>query len=428
MTVYRKHIRGSLLLVIANLGNFASTFVRNKLLALAFGPVGIGWIALVNNLNEVFANIAGTGVCEAYNRELARAHPRFSPVEIVSTGLLVCLALFAGALPLAIWQLTSEVSMVGGRALVIAGLMVMVTSSTIWRLTSGIYLGLGRARRLFIPMVIGGIANLVVTALMLWAGVTQYILFAVITPLLLVLIAVLPVWRELRGFVVLQTVLRAPALRPVLAIALPSLIASMLEPLTAYLIRAVTATRFGEAGAGLIQPGLVFVLLGSSVFNSIVGITVARWDQSVERAFSRRSLALLGVAFVLPVLAMGANFVLAPVWGLIVRLLFTRAFLPGIATVPWFVLGEALRMGSSLLCQTMQSRRLGVLYLIPRLSAIACAFVALKLGMDGTMLSIAQAYTLAFVAMFVAAVTIWLGLQAWLWLRERAAADPAPLA
>ena len=43
------------------------------------------------------------------------------------------------------------------------------------------------------------------------------------------------------------------------------------------------------------------------------------------------------------------------------------------------------------------------------------------------MLPLVQAYTPAFVAMFVAAVTIWLGLQAWLWLRERSAADPAPL-
>lgn len=421
MISYRKHVRGSLLLVIANFGNFATTFLRNKLLALAFGPAGIGWIALVNNLNEVFANIAGTGVCDAYNRELARANPGFSPTQIVSSGLMVSLTLVLAALPIAVWQLLSEVSMPEGRVALVAGFAVMVASATAWRLVSGIYLGLGRARRLFMPMVIGGIANLVLTLLLLWAGVTQYIVFAVITPLLLVLIAVVPVWRELRGLVRGAMIVRAPALRPILAIALPGSIASLLEPLTAYVIRAATASRYGEAGVGLIQPGLIFVILGASVFNSIVGISVVRWDQSVERAFSRRSLALLGVACVLPLLAMATNLALAPVWGPIVRLLFTKAFLPGLGTVPWFILGESFRMGSSLLGQTMQSRRLGVLYLIPRFVSILTAIVALKLGMDATMLSIAQAYTVAFFAMFVMSIVLWIGLHARLWAREHAA-------
>ena len=420
MISYRRHIRGSLVLVLANLGNFATTFLRNKLLALAFGPAGIGWIALVNNLNEVFANIAGTGVCDAFNRELARAHPRFSPAEIVSTGVATSMVLLVAALPLAAWQLTGAVSMADGRVLIIAAFVAMVVSATTWRVVSGVFLGLGRARRLFIPMVVGGIANLVVTALLLWAGVTQYIVFALTTPLLLVLIAVAPVWRELRELVRGSLILKVPALRPVLAIALPSSLACLIEPLTAYAIRAVTAARFGDAVVGLIQPGLILVILGASVFNSIVGITVVRWDQSAERAFSRRSLALLAVACSLPLLAVATNWVLAPIWGLVVRLLFTRAFLPGLATVPWFILGEALRMGGSLLGQTMQSRRLGVLYLLPKIASIVSAVVALKLGMDQTLLSIAQAYAVAYLAMFGTAVASWLGLHAWLWARERA--------
>jgi PST family polysaccharide transporter len=422
MISYRKHIRGSLVLVMANFGNFATTFLRNKLLALAFGPAGIGWIALANNLNEVFANIAGTGVCDAYNRELARAHPRFSPAQIVSTGVAISLVLLIAALPVGVWRLTSEVSMTDGRTLIILAFAGMVASATAWRLVSGLYLGLGRARRLFMPMVIGGLANLAITAVMLWAGVTQYILFALMTPLLLALIAVVPVWRELRDLIRGPLILGAPALRPMLAIALPASIACLLEPLTAYAIRAATAARFGEAGVGLIQPGLILVILGSSVFNSIVGISVVRWDQSIERAFSPRSIALLAMACALPLLAMATNFVLAPVWGLIVRLLFTRAFLPGLATVPWFVLGEALRMGSSLLGQTMQSRRLGMLYLMPRVLSIIAVLVALRLGMDATMLLIAQAYTIAFLAMFVASVVSWVGVHGWLWMRERRAA------
>jgi O-antigen/teichoic acid export membrane protein len=424
---YREHIWRGFMVVAGNIGNFALTLVRNKLLALYFGPVGIGWIALVNNLNEVGAVLAGTGVCDALNRELARTREEHSQSDIVSSALGLCLAFMAIVLPVVAVYFVYNVNMYGSARFNVLAFVLMGVGATLWRFASGLFLGYGQSKRMFHAYVLGGIFNLVLAFLCLRAGVRNYAVFATMTPVLLAGVGLAALYPQLRALLRVGAVIRMPSWRPLMAIALPSSLGMLLEPMTVFVVRATTAEHFGEQGVGLIQPGLIFVILGASLLNAFVGMTVTRWDQSNEAAFSRKSMMLLAAACTFPLFGSAFAFLLQPLWDVLVRLFFTKVFLVGAPTVPWFIAGETFRMGGTLLNQTFLSRRRGILSLIPRLVCVGTVAVALQGSFSASILGIAQAYTLAYAALLAVSVAQWLGLHMQLARqggRSRAAGSP----
>lgn len=394
-----------------NLANFALTLGRNKLLAIFFGPAGIGWIALVNNLIETAAVVGGMGVCDAYNRELPRKRRDFTQSEIVSSGIGLFALTLLVALPVStaffLFTVESESSMVAGA---IAFALAAALASA-WRALSGIYLGLGLSRRMFKAVVAGGTANLALAAILLFAGVRDLMAYVLMTPALLAIAGTWGVWPQLKDLVDWPAVKAMPARKPILTIALPIVVGLLLEPATILLLRSETASRFGQEGVGLVQPGMLFVILAASLANAFLGMTLARWDQSEEPAFSRRFLALIAAAIVLPVCGIAVVFLLQPLWPFLVKVFFTSAFVAGAATVPWFVSGELLRMGGIILNHTLLSRKLGYATLLPRLACLTTVVVAIRLGMIDSILAVGQAYAAAYAAYLGLSIVLWLLAQ-----------------
>lgn len=394
-----------------NLANFALTLARNKLLAMYVGPAGIGLIALVNNLNETGAVASGTGICDAYNRELARNRTGFSEKQIVSSGLGIFTLLLGLVLPSVIALYFYIVQSHAGIATVLVGLTVAGIAAGLWRLLSGIYLGFGLSRAMFHTVVGGAVANLVAAGLLLLSGVREPIVFVATTPVLLVVFGAFGLRHRLLSLLDWQAIRKMPARKPIMTIALPIMLGLLLEPLTAFYLRSVTAAKFGEIAVGIIQPGLQFGMLASSLWNAFLGMTIVRWDQSNERAFSRKFIVLCCAATAFPMVGAAVVFAMQPIWPTLVSLLFTREFLPGAATIPWFLTGETFRMGGIMLNHTFLSRGFGMLTVVPRLSCLIVIIVALNTKFSLSLLTIAQAYTLAYASYFVLTLSLWLWLQ-----------------
>jgi hypothetical protein len=414
------HARRGLVMIAGNLGNFVFVLARNKLLALYLGPVGVGWIGLVNTLVEVGANLAGAGVSDALGRELARKQPAFTPRQIVGTALGMLVASLALVLPCLLLLFVWLVPRDGALSISAGGFVVAVLAAAAWRFLSGIYLGNGQSRAIFNSYLLAGLVNVAGAALLLLIGWRLYIGFVMVSYIPFALFGGAGLLLVLPTLVRRDDVVRMPAWRPMLAIALPVVVGTPLESAAVLVLRSVTSARLGDVALGEIQPGLTFVILAASLFNAFVGITTSRWDQSREQAFSRRAMALLGGAIAVPLAGMLVLVLTAPLWNGVVRLLFSRAFVEGAAAVPWFLGGEAFHLGGLLLFSTLFSRGRGYLTLLPRLGAMGALGIALWAGMDGSVVQIGQAYGVAFVAYFALALGVWIVVQMALRRVERA--------
>ena len=419
MRHYLVHIGRGMQVVAGNLGNFAFVLIRNKVLAIFLGPMGVGWIALVNNLVEVSAVLSGAGVSDALGRELARKRQTRSHKDLISTGLGMFIVSLLVVLPITEWLFLRLAAPSGLMMVAAIGFGIAASAGGIWRFVSGIYLGLGRSRVVFHVLIWGACFNMAVSIALLSLGLRSYLAFVLLSYVPIALFGCAGLLRQAHAYFSIRSVWRMPAWRPMLMIVLPVLLGQPLEAGIVLLLRSATATRLGDVALGQIQPGLQLVILASSLFNAFAGITTSRWDQSVEPAFSRKALALLGAAVALPVI--GGIFVslAGPLWGLMIRLLFTRAFLPGVTAVPWFLAGEALHIGALLLFSTFMSRGMGSITLLPRLAGLVTMFAALRSGMDASLLQVGQAYTLTFLSYFLVTVVVWCAVQANLWRRAR---------
>lgn len=419
MKAYLPHVKRGLVMIGANVANFALTLGRNKLLAMFFGPAGIGWIALVNNLIETAAVVGGMGVCDAFNRELPRKSPQFSQSDIVSSGIgfFALSVLFALPVATAIFMMTVDTPSGGVIAAIAFALAAGLAS--LWRAVGGIFLGFGLSQRMFRAIVVGGTTNLVLAVLLLYANVRELMVYVLMTPALLAVAGISGAWPHIRNLLDWQAIKTMPARKPILTIALPIVVGLVLEPVTILLLRSETAARFGQEGVGLIQPGIAFVLLTAALTNAFFGMTLVRWDQTEERAFSAKFIALLGLSVMLPICGIMAVFLLEPLWPVLIELLFTPAFVVGAGTVPWFISGEVLRTGGAMLNHTFLSRHLGYLTILPRIACLFTVAVMIFLEKIESLIDVGQTYAMAYAAYFVSSITTWLLVQFYFLRKQR---------
>ena len=401
----------SLQMLSGTFGNMLFQLFRNKLLAVALGPVGVGWIALVNNLVETAAVVAGGGVADSLNRELARRKPVFTQAQLVSTALGIAIALLALAFPAATAALVLAAPENGVLAISITGLFVAIISATGWRFIAGCFLGLGLARVMAIASLSAAALNLGLTAALIAAGVRNPVVFVVLAPLCLIGSGVFFARQTLAERLDISSIRRLPARKPVLGVALPVAAGLLLEPMTSFYVRSATGLRLGEVAIGHLQPGFLFVFVAAAIFNTVAGITLVRWDQSHEQAFSRKYLIMLAAALLFPIIGIAAAFLLSPVYPVLISLFFADDFLDGAAAVPWLLAGEVFRMAGAMLLYTFFSRGVGYITLLPRLAGLIVAIVVVYVSQTFTLVTGAQSYAAAFGANFLASLLLWIGFQ-----------------
>lgn len=410
MQALKTHIGKGLTVIGGNVGNAVITLVRIKLLAIFFGPAGVGWINLTSNLIEIVAAICGQGWAGVLNRELPRSDEQRQK-DLFSTAVGVLLVFVALAIVPAILCLVwvSDVPGMSGWHLLFFALLLLVSS--MWRLISSLHFGLGLSTRMFWVMLGAGFSALALTALLGTLGLRDYLVFAAIPPAFLVICGSISVARRISRLVSWREVVAMSDRRLMLGMGLPILLSVLIEPLMLYYLRVATSQRLGEVEVGLLQPGLQFMLLGTMVFSSFCGITILRWDQSVEHGASRRMALLLGAACAMPIVVAIFAVVAEPLFDFAIHLIFTKEFASAIDAVPWLLAAEGCRMGAFLLTTTFYSVGRSNWTVWPRFAALGVLVVAIETHLHDSIVEIAQGLLLGNGVFFATSLAMWLFLQ-----------------
>lgn len=399
------------LAVGGNLASLGFNLARVKLMAAFLGPAGMGLVSLYANFLELAATLFGAGFAGTLNRELPRARDARQERAVWATALwctVVPAAVIGPVLAFAFFRLSPSLE---ASPLAIAILVGTLACAALWRLVSGYYMGKQLSGRYFWSLFNGAFLPLAAAAALVAAGIDNPLAFAVLAPVLVLAVTMNAQTRQLLfGTHWRELPPRAEVIR-LARMAGPIMLALLIVPATWFYIRSVAETRIGAEALGQIQPGFQLVILAAGLFANFAGMTVVRWDQSAEAAFSRKQKLLLAAACAIPLMAIPLLFLTGPLLELMIALLFTREFLPAVATLPWFLGGEALRMGGFLLNQTLISKGFNSWTLWPRWICLGVIIAAIEGGMDSDIVAIAQAYALGHLAFFVAIVALWIAVQ-----------------
>lgn len=409
-----------------SLVRLAFAVVLVKLLAVFLGPTGMGTLSLYTNLFELFAVIFAAGAAGALNRLVAwRREGAADEAELWQAAIWFVFwpsVILAPALLWLFYRTTKTVEFSWWAALVIAGVFA---ANAIWRLASSVTMGRQQSGLLLKIMALGSFAPIPVVAGLGLSGVAEPLAYAVLAPVCLFLAVLamraVPATRP-------RMIMRKPAselLSQMRSIALPVVLTMAMVPAMWFYIRTSVENRIGLLELGYLQPSFQFVVIAGALFANAMGVTLVRWDQAREPAFSRKQLALLAAAIVLPVSGALIIQALSPVLDLLIVALFTREFLPASAILPAFLTAEALRMGGFLLTQAFIAKGYNLWTIGPRAVLIAIIVYILQTKDAITLEDVADAYLLGHVGFYAVTMALWVVVQ-FLPARTRKHAGPAP--
>ncbi len=397
--------------MIASLVNLVLRLGRIKLLAAFLGPEGLGLIGLITNFIEMIGSIVSTGYTGTLNRELARQEDSKTANALIVAAIILfaasaALIIIPAVIIFFVYSPNINLGWGGFVALVIAVLFAALA-----RLFYGFYYGFQLSGRLLIVSSGSAFLNLLFVAWLVWQGYEAPLVYSVATPVFLFAVSaaiIMPYliknfrWTRPEGTEHYRTILRMAG---------PIVFTTMLAPVTLFYIRSFTDINLGAVALGLIQPGLQLVALIALLFSSFAGMTIVRWDQSGEKAFSRKQLALLGTALLISAIGIPLLFVTETLQIWVLRILFSEEFLPALATLPWFLSGEVLRISGFFLNQTFISKGYNWYTLIPKSCFALTVITCLHYGFGTSIVDIAMAYCIGNIIFLLLSIIMFLWVQ-----------------
>jgi len=397
--------------MVSSLINLILRLIRIKLLALFLGPAGVGQIGLLSNFIDMVGTLVGTGFSGTLNRELARQKDRKQANQlIVAAALLfgVCAAAVIVPAVLAFYFLAPNMDLGWGSVLVI---IFAVLAASAARFFYGLYFGFQLSAKLFIVSTGSATLNLIFVLLLLYWGTENPVIYAVATPAFLFAVSAFIIVPYLKKNFTWIRQKNSQYYGQILRMAGPIVFTTMLAPITLFYLRSYTNINLGEIALGMIQPGLQLVALIALLFSSFAGMTIVRWDQSKEAAFSSKQLLLLGAALAIPGFGIPIIFATEALQSWLITILFSKEFLPATATLPFFFAGEALRIGGFLLNQTFISKGLNWYTLIPKSFFALTIIICLHNGFGSSILEVAQAYCIGNFVFLILSILLFLYVQ-----------------
>jgi PST family polysaccharide transporter len=404
-------IRHGGIAVLASIINLILRLIRIKLLATYLGPVGLGQIGLITNFIEMIGNLVSTGFTGTLNRELARQKDGTTANALIVAAILLfaasaALVIIPAVIIFYILSPNMDLGWSGFALLVLA-----VFFAAVARFFYGFYFGFQLSGRMLIVSSGSALLNLLFVFWLVFAGYQTPLIYSVATPIFLFLVSaaiIIPYlrknfrWQKPEGSVHYRTILRMAG---------PIVFTSMLAPATLFYVRSFTEISLGPVALGMIQPGLQLVALIALLFSSFAAMTIVRWDQSGEAAFSRRQLALLAAALLISAIGIPLLFATSALQYWLIYFLFSEEFLPALATLPWFLSGEALRISGILLNQTFISKGFNWYTLPPKIFFTLTVILCLHSGYGGTITDIAKAFFWGNAVFLALSITLFVRVQ-----------------
>lgn len=385
-------IRHGSIAVLASIINLVLRLIRIKLLATYLGPVGLGQIGLITNFIEMIGNLVSTGFTGTLNRELARQKDGATTNALIVAAILLfaassALVIIPAVIAFYILSPNIDLGWSGFALLVLA-----VFFAAVARFFYGFYFGFQLSGRMLIVSSGSALLNLLFVFWLVGAGYETPLIYSVATPIFLFAVSaaiIIPYlrkhfrWEKPKGSLHYRTILRMAG---------PIVFTTMLAPATLFYIRSFTEISLGSVALGMIQPGLQLVALIALLFSSFAAMTIVRWDQSDEVAFSRRQLVLLAVAILISAIGVPLLFATKTLQYWLIYFLFSEEFVPALDTLPWFLSGETLFISGLLLNQTFISKGFNWYTLPPKIFFTLTVIFCLHFGYGNTITDIAKAF------------------------------------
>lgn len=397
----RGALRETVLLAGAAAASFLLSLARNKLQALAFGPIGMGAIGLMQSSMSTGTIITGLGVDSVVTRELARTpasaeeerrHLRDAAVRgmplVASIGALGTVGVFYLLSARLGFGSTTEI------VIVAIGALFGVVGANL----RAVLAGLRQVRDLGIGSIVAAAVAAAFVAVLFGAPSTPVVwaLAAITVPLAQLLVFAVALGRHPAGG---TPKLFGASVGGALALSRKSTVlavAGVLPVLSQLLVRTVAHDALNDVTFGYFQAALALAAISISVLASSVGPSVLPRLSAASSDPERLSTVVSDQVAVYLLLYAPLVLALEAVPELVIRVVYSEAFLPVADQLRWQLVGEVLRlpcwvMGTALTARGLYRQYLlfeGVSLLVA-VAAVAVASSANSLAYLGVGLSVA---------------------------------------
>lgn len=421
MSEQTAHARRSTLLLAASSGvSFVLGVARTKLLALAWGPGGVGHIGLMQAAMGTATLATGLGVDGLIPREVAAERARGGDANravhtaTVGASLLAVASTLISAIGL--WIYFSRIGVGGGAAAVVlgAGAGLSVLGANFRALLSG----LGAVRELATASIVAAALALVVSgalALVSASGIAIAMAVAAVPLTTLLTLSWFVRSRRTTGAEL------AVGARGVLAIARRAgifTVAGVLPLLGQTFTRTLAATSMSEDRLGEFQAAAAVAAISTSVLASSIGpVLFPQLSQKLAAGESFSEMLGAHAGFLLSLYAPVAIVAIA-VPDVALRLLYSGRFEGAADQLAWQIIGELFRLPVWLMATTLVMKERGRAYLLLELTGVATQVIGLYLVLpEASSAQLGWVFATASAVQFTLACAL-LGLDGFRWPRR----------
>jgi len=401
---YRQILKSTSIMGGASVINVLIGLVRIKLVAVMFGPVGIGFLALLNNIMAVASTVAAMGLRSAGTRQIAEAAGKEDDhnIAVASRALLIATAVLSVLGAAVTWLLREPIAeyVLGSaeKADAVAWIAVGVFLTVVSGSQGALLNGLRKINELAKVTIYSSLFSTLIGVPLLWLfGEVFLPAFAVILPLATFLTSFY-FTRELKSKSI-DTNLAIGQIKDMLKMGSAFMLSGLVSIGALLVVRSIVGDKLGLDGVGYFEAawiismsyvGIVLGAMGSDFYPRLTAVIKDR--QASSLLVNQQTKVAVYLLAPLLVLVMG----FAP---LIVWLLYSSEFSASVEILRWQVFGDVLKIMSWPLAFVLASAGLSMLYLLAEVVA-AFFFIVLVWVLVDEIGVVSVGYS--FIGMYVA--------------------------
>jgi O-antigen/teichoic acid export membrane protein len=379
-----RSMRDTLILASSSAASFLVTLVRTKLIAVAWGPLGVGATGMMQAAMSTATLVCGVGVDAVVTRELAKARGTDAArtAAVYGAGTLGAAALAVVACFVSTIVMFVAKQALGFQSFVAIAIVALgVGLSVLGASLRGVLAGLGDVYGVARLGILSSLASaLLVAGLVAGGSKYEFMAWAVVAvpASQLAVAAVLVLRGETQQTPGLFSALRE--LRGLMRAASLFAVAGVFPVLGQLLARALARDSLGSEAFGFFQASMALAATSVSVLAGSVGPSVLPRLSAVASEPSKLSETVNEQIRTYLLLFAPVALTIALMPGFIVRALFSDEFIPVGEQLSWQLSGEVLRLPSWVMATALTARGRSRAYLALEFVSLVALVVATVIG------------------------------------------------
>ncbi len=380
--------------------NVLCSVVRTKCIALWLGTAGIGIFGLYNNAIEVINQLVQLNIRQSGVREIVGApQARFSVLVTVVRRLSGLLGLIGAFLVLLLAPVLSRVTFDDtDHTVPFVALSIVVFLSSVISGEQAVLQASERFRRLASASMWGGVAATVISIMLIWFWGYDGIVPSIISFSVCIFIAYFIVRGRVKGVARLQSGEMRESSLPILRLGMFMTAAMFITQLFQYLFLVWLGRRAGDDMVGVYQAGYTIINQYVGLIFAAIAIEYYPRIAAVEKSNNRLSLFVRHEMSMLMWGLLAAVVLFINIVPLIVRVLYSDAFLASVDYITIASVGTIPKAVSFVMAYVILARGDGVIYLLTEsLSSVLYLVLCVAGFRNGSLAGLGCAYVMWYV-------------------------------